>query len=111
MQSMEEQSVSDIEPTGLDAITARAALDSEFRRRLLCDPREAIARTFGVELPATLRVKFIEKEPGLDLMIVLPDVVPGPGALGDAELEGISGGAHQALWILSQAGIAGRERA
>ena len=26
------------------------------------------------------RVKFVEKEPGFDLMIVLPDAVPGPGA-------------------------------
>jgi hypothetical protein len=94
------------EATGLDAITSRAALDPTFRRALLDDPREAIAHTFGIVLPPTLRVKFVEKEPGLDLMVILPDPVAGP-MLDATELGSVSGGAHQALWILSQAGIAG----
>jgi hypothetical protein len=107
MQHGELQSLSHGEPTGLDAITTRAALDPEFRRRLLCDPREAIASTFGIQLPPALRVKFIEKEAGLDLMVVLPDAVPCGDALADTELRGITGGAHPALWILSHAGIGG----
>jgi hypothetical protein len=103
MQGSRQQPLS--EATGLEAITARAALDPAFRRALLDDPREAIARTFGIMLPLTLRVKFIEKEPGLDLMVILPDAVPG--ALEDGALGAVSGGAHRALWILSQAGVGG----
>ena len=107
MPLVKAQCLSDDGPMGLDAITTRAALDPEFRRRLLCEPREAIASTFNIHLPPALRVKFIEKDAGLDLMVVLPDAIPGDDALAETDLRGISGGAHEALRILSHAGLAG----
>ena len=52
-----------------------AAFDRRFRRQLLSNPRRAIERTFGLVLPPTLRLKFIEKGAELDLLVVLPDSV------------------------------------
>ncbi len=61
--------------SGLAMVTLRAAVDREFRRRLLRDPRRAIRETFGVEVSPGLRLKFIEKGRHLDLLVVLPDLV------------------------------------
>ena len=76
---------------------ARAAIDREFRRRLLEAPKEAIAEAFGIELPSTLRIAFIEKDPGIDVMLVLPSLVAEAGTKsspGDAGREGEAGSAE-----------------
>jgi len=91
--------------SGLELVTARATLDREFRRALLTRPREAIAQTFGVELPARLRLKFIEKDPSYDLVVVLPDLIDD-GALSEADLERTSGGADLWGWLGTVAAIA-----
>ena len=80
----------------LSAIMAKAAEDADFRRRLLTDPRNAIYDHFGVRVPDSYSVKFVEREPGVDALVVLPD----PRGQGDAEsdelsesdLEAITGG-------------------
>ena len=76
----------------LDQVLARAASDTAFRAELLEHPRQAIRREFGIEIPSTFRMKFIERGPDVDALIVLPDVRAG-GELGDDALEFVSGGA------------------
>src|SRR5262245_8283211 len=57
----------------LEAVIARARTDAEFRQWLLTDPRAAIQDEFGVAIPNHVRIKFIERYPGVDALIVLPD--------------------------------------
>lgn len=83
------------ERSGLAEVTLRAALDPEFRRRLLETPREAIRDTLGIELPPRLRVHFIEKGRDVDLLVVLPDPVEHPDALTGEELDVVLGGAGE----------------
>jgi hypothetical protein len=80
--------------SGLNAATVRATLDRGFRARLLADPHAAV-RELGVELPPTLRLKFIEKGDDVDLLVVLPDLL---GELPGEVLEAVSGGAARGLW-------------
>lgn len=78
-------------PSGLELVMTRAATDRAFRRRLLEDPRCAIRDTFGIEPPRGLTMRFIEKDPGVDLMLVLPDPIDStePAAM---DLDAVSGG-------------------
>lgn len=78
--------------SGLATVVTRAALDPVFRRRLLADPHAAVRESFGVELSPTLRLKFIEKERGVDLMVVLPDLLDGGGELDRDQLDVVLGG-------------------
>jgi hypothetical protein len=77
-----------------EQILKRSATDAEFRARLISDPASAIEETIGVPLstlPRPINVKFIEKEAGVDAVLVLPDFVE-EGSLSDAELEAVAGG-------------------
>ena len=76
----------------LDEVLARAATDTAFRAELLDHPREAIRQGFGIEIPSTFRMKFIERDPDVDALIVLPDMTTG-GELADDALEFVNGGA------------------
>jgi hypothetical protein len=76
----------------LEAVIARAAVDREFRSQLLTNPHEAIRQSFGIRVPEQFRVKFIEKSPDVDALIVLPDFEAAGGELSDSELEAVSGG-------------------
>ncbi len=78
--------------SGLAAVVTRAALDPHFRSHLLADPHRAVRESFGVELSPALRLKFIEKEAGVDLMVVLPDLVDGGGELDRGQLDVVLGG-------------------
>jgi hypothetical protein len=78
--------------SGLAAVVTRAALDPHFRSRLLADPHRAVRESFGVELSPALRLKFIEKEAGVDLMVVLPDLLDGGGELDRGQLDVVLGG-------------------
>ncbi|MGH7649614.1 MAG: NHLP leader peptide family RiPP precursor [Gemmatimonadaceae bacterium] len=77
----------------LERILSRAATDPEFRRGLLTDPRAAIRDAFGITIPNTLRIKFIERGSDVDALVVLPDMKSEDHALSDSELEQVSGGA------------------
>jgi hypothetical protein len=84
--------------SGLDLVVQRATSDRDFRRSLLRDPRQAIAHAFDLELPAQFRLKFVEKDPDIDLMVVLPDLVQADGPASDVGepdggLGGVTGGA------------------
>jgi len=73
-------------------ITARAAIDREFRQRLLSNPNDALTEITGVSVPAAFKVKFVEKDPSVDAMFVLPDLLDPNGELSAEELEAVAGG-------------------
>jgi len=77
----------------LDAILERAATDLEFRKQLLVDWRSAIQKSFNINIPQSFTMRFLERDPGVDAMIVLPDVRAADGELSDHELENVAGGA------------------
>jgi hypothetical protein len=83
----------------LQQITARAAVDGEFRGQLINDPHTAVRQAVGIELPATFRIKFVEKEPNVDAMVVLPDFVSEAGELSEEELEAVAGGSDWSINI------------
>jgi len=76
----------------LQAILDRAATDPVFRRRLLVDPRGAILESFDVAIPETFRIKFVERDPDLDALIVLPDVDMRSARMSDDDFDIVSGG-------------------
>jgi hypothetical protein len=87
------------ERRALDSIVARATVDRAFRQKLLVDPRRAIRDALGLNIPSHFRIKFIERGPELDALVVLPDFREGTEELSEDELEAVSGGAeHYAAW-------------
>lgn len=80
------------EQQALDAVLQRSSVDLEFRQRLLTSPRRAIQEAYGVSIPASFRVKFIERDADVDALIVLPDVRPSSRELSDESLETVAGG-------------------
>ncbi|HEU4586890.1 MAG TPA: NHLP leader peptide family RiPP precursor [Gemmatimonadaceae bacterium] len=87
------------ERRALDSIVARATVDRAFRQKLLADPRRAIHDELGLTIPSHFRIKFIERGPDLDALVVLPDFREGAEELSEDELEAVSGGAeHYAVW-------------
>jgi hypothetical protein len=87
------------ERRALDSIVARATVDRAFRQQLLADPRRAIRDELGLTIPSHFRIKFIERGPDLDALVVLPDFRDGVEELSDDELQAVSGGAHShAAW-------------
>ena len=76
----------------LEHILTRAAVDLEFRKALLVDPRKAILDGLGIRIPASFRVKFIERDKDVDALIVLPDLQRKDGELDDCDLEAVAGG-------------------
>jgi hypothetical protein len=86
---------SDNERRALQSILDRASTDVAFRERLLTDPHDAILDAFGVTIPANFRIKFVERQPGVDALVVLPDKVTRAAELTDDELEAVSGGVDE----------------
>lgn len=87
------------ERSGLELVIQKAIIDPEFRKELLSDPVRAIELAFDVHLPAGLRLRFIEKDPDVDVMVVLPDLVRQEKAddFGEA-LDDVRGGATP-VWL------------
>jgi len=76
----------------LNAILDRAARDLPFRRQLMTTPAPAIRDAFGVQIPADFRIKFVERGPDVDSLVVLPDFRSGDEELSEEELEAVAGG-------------------
>lgn len=91
--------LNDTEQRAIAAVLDRAASDREFRQRLLDHPHEAILDACGITIPPSFRIRFIERGPDIDALVVLPDLVEeaalsGGGELTDDELEAVTGGAQ-----------------
>ncbi len=64
----------------------KAGTDSAFRRRLLADPRAAIAEMLGMPLPPGMEITVLEEQPGQHYL-VLPPAPPNLDALPLDELD------------------------
>lgn len=82
----------------IEAILHRASIDASFRCRLLASPDDAIQEAFGARIPAPLRIRFIEKEPGWDEVYVLPDLLDAEDELSPDELDEVAGGQELYRW-------------
>lgn len=81
----------------LQQILDRASTDPTFRQRLLTTPHDAVRDAFGIDIPRSFRIRFIEKDPADDALIVLPGAArraapASAGELDDAQLESVAGG-------------------
>ena len=77
----------------LRQIVARAQEDAGFRDQLKADPRAALKTLLGIEIPSVMTVSVLE-DTATHLHIVLPaDDRLNDGALEDAALEMVAGGA------------------
>lgn len=79
----------------LQQVLDRAATDAAFRGRLLAEPHAAIRDAFGVHIPGSFRIKFVERAADVDALIVLPNLAraaAAEGELDDAGLERVAGG-------------------
>lgn len=86
--------------SGLARVATRAALDRCFREWLLADPHAAMHEVLGVDLGASFRVRFVEKTPDVDLLVVLPDLVEHADQLDAGQLDAVLGGAGSS-WLVS----------
>ena len=81
----------------MEAVLKRATFDRAFRDALLTAPHEAIEKAFGIRIPPKYRLRFVERDPDVDALIVLPDFDANAGdgesdELSDEELEHVAGG-------------------
>ncbi len=72
-----------------DALVKKATENVAFREALLKDPKDAIQKEFGIEVPASRKI-FVHQNTGEETHYVLP--VVKTGALTDAELDAVAGG-------------------
>ena len=68
----------------------KAAVDAEFRKKLMDDPAAAVKEVSGKEIPAGFQIKFLEIDPGSDARVVLPPLVSGN--ISDRELDEVAAG-------------------
>ncbi len=68
-------------------IVGKAAEDSDFRARLLSDPKGAIEQELGVTIPASLSVE-VHEESGATAHLVLPP----DSKLSEGEMQTVAGG-------------------
>jgi hypothetical protein len=81
------------EQRALEVVLQKATTDLAFREQLLTNPRRAIQEAYGVRIPASFRIKFIERDPDVDALVVLPDYQDPSGQLSDDTLDAVAGGA------------------
>ena len=74
-------------------VLTRSVSDIEFRQQLITNPRAALSRHFGKEIPESFQIRFVESN-GTPT-VVLPDVATGE--LSEADLEAVAGGVIPAL--------------
>lgn len=74
----------------LNTILKKTVTDAEFRAKALSDPAAAIKEATGQDLPAGIKVKFVEKLE--EVVIVLPPASGSEEITDDAVLEKVAGG-------------------
>ncbi|KPD07729.1 hypothetical protein AM501_13950 [Aneurinibacillus migulanus] len=77
----------------LEMIKQKAATDAEFRVLCLNNPKEAVKRATGMEVPEDFKLRVIDNA-GAHLTVVLPDLQGEEGELDETELAQVSGGAR-----------------
>ena len=76
-----------------DAIIDLARHNPVFRKALLEKPRPAVYEHFGIRIPETFKIRFIERDPALDALVVLPPLEhPDIDELTDESLDAVAGG-------------------
>ncbi len=70
-------------------IKKRASDDEAYRQLCLDNPKEAIRKISGMEVPEGVKINIIENDAGVDHTIILP---PESSALKDKVLDQIAGG-------------------
>ncbi len=75
----------------MQEILTRAAVDEEFRAALKSDPHAALDAQ-GCVLPPDFRIKFVEKDPDVDVLFVLPDSIDTNRELSPEDLDAVAGG-------------------
>lgn len=76
--------------TRMNELLTRASTDVDFRAQLVAQPRAAVSQFFGVELPESFRVAFVENK--ADATFVLPEPTIANAELAETELEAVAGG-------------------
>ena len=76
---------------GVQAVYAKAGTDPLFRQLCMSDPKAAIKVATGLEIPAWLKVRFVDGNDA-HLTFVLPKTKSASGELKDEDLEHVSGG-------------------
>ncbi|MEI2999606.1 MAG: hypothetical protein V8T86_01690 [Victivallis sp.] len=59
----------------IESCRKKAAVDAEFRRKLLADPAAAVKEVSGKEIPAGFKIRILENDPAYDATFVLPPLV------------------------------------
>lgn len=76
--------------TCIENCKKKAAVDADFRKKLLVDPVAAVKEISGKEVPAGFKIKVLENDPSYDATFVLPPLVSGN--ISDSELDDVTAG-------------------
>lgn len=76
-----------LKPDPLRSALNLAARDRQFRSELLADPRSALFARRAIQIPESFEIRFIERPPGIDALVVLPRFVGSRNRLARKELE------------------------
>ena len=68
----------------------KSAKDADFRAKLLKDPNKAISELSGKDVPGSVKIKIVEKDPNYAATFVLPDLLSDE--FSDEELDKVAGG-------------------
>ena len=82
----------------LSHVQRHAAIDRDFRERLLNEPRATLSEVAGQSIPEDFTIRFIEKEKGTDALVVLADLVPETMELSPEELQALQGESPTICW-------------
>jgi len=70
----------------------KAVTDPAFKRELIADPRGALQRALGVQLPEKIKISVLEETPEHFYIVLPPAALFPSGELADAELEMVAAG-------------------
>ncbi len=72
-------------------LIARALKDESFRNDLRSDPKTAIEKELGMEIPGEINIRLVEENEN-EVCLVIPHDFPIKNELADVELESLYGG-------------------